>query len=345
MEPQLNQDNTELAFKIKELGKEFGFDRVGIADIELIKETDHFKNWVKANFHGGMKFFERHYEVYKSPKKLLPSLTRVICCRMEYPRAKNQTDPIASFAQVQDYSLHIRAILKKYAAAISELINVEQNTRVFAGNAPLLEKALAAKAGIGWYGKNSILIDEKKGSYFFLGEILTDLSLPIDGPVKNRCGTCFKCGDLCPTNAIVAPYKIDARRCIAYLTVEHKGSIPLELRPLIGNKIYGCDICQQVCPWNKKPQNLPSSTFTISEEYSSGNLVDWFLWDKKTYKEKTKDSPMYRLKYDLWLRNIAVALGNAPKDPQIAEALRSRLEYPSELVREHVEWALERQNK
>jgi len=340
MNPPLYQNYDQLALKIKKIGQELGFSQIGITNTNLTKETAHFEAWVGSGHHGDMKYFEKHSEVYKSPQKLLPNATRIICCRIDYPKSKIESHPIASFAQIQDYSSHIRELFKKYIDEIAKEIDAQHEVRVFAGNAPVLEKALAAKAGLGWYGKNSVLINEDAGSYFFLGEILTDLPLPIDAPTENSCGSCFKCSKACPTNAIIAPHKLDARRCIAYLTVEHKGNIPRELRPLIGANIYGCDICQNVCPWNQKAGNNPSPQFKLSPDFISGDLVDWFLWDEKEFKEKTKHSPMHRLSHERWLRNIAIALGNSPKNPRILNSLKSRLDHPSPLVREHVEWAI-----
>jgi len=340
MNSNYKHDFNQLALKIKQIGKELGFDQIGITDTNITQEVVHLKTWVKSGYHGNMGYFEKHSEVYESLQKLLPSTTRVICCRINYPSSQSPDHPIASFAQIQDYSSHIRRLLKTYVVKILEKTKLPQETRVFAGNAPILEKALAAKAGLGWYGKNSILINQDSGSYFFLGEIFTNMPLPVDKPIDDRCGNCFKCRDSCPTKAIIAPYKIDARRCIAYLTIEHKGSIPLELRPLIGTKVFGCDICQRACPWNNAIKTASNSSFVLSEHLLSGNLVEWFLWSEQEFLDKTKDTPINRIGYERWLRNLAVALGNSEPNKKISETLQSRLNNPSALVREHVEWAI-----
>ncbi|HBC71343.1 MAG TPA: tRNA epoxyqueuosine(34) reductase QueG [Coxiellaceae bacterium] len=342
MNSNYKYDFKQLALEIKQLGKELGFDQIGITNTDITQEVVHLKTWVKSGRHGNMSYFEKHSEIYECPQKLLPTTTRVICCRINYPLSQSSSHPIASFAQIQDYSSHIRQLLKIYVAKILEKIRLPQETRVFSGNAPILEKALAAKAGLGWYGKNSILINQDSGSYFFLGEIFTNMPLPLDKPVEDRCGSCFKCGDSCPTKAIITPHKLDARCCVAYLTIEHKGSIPIELRPLIGTKVFGCDICQQACPWNncRKNQTPPNTTFVLSNHLGSDNLVDWFLWSEQEFLDKTKNTPIKRIGYERWLRNLAVALGNSEPNKEISEALQSRLNHPSALVREHVEWAL-----
>ncbi|MBU0744306.1 MAG: tRNA epoxyqueuosine(34) reductase QueG [Gammaproteobacteria bacterium] len=335
-----NYDFNQLALEIKQFGKEIGFNHIGITDTSFTEEPAHLRSWLASEYNGNMGYFERHKDIYEHPQKLMADTARVICCSISYPKSKSSANPIASFAQTQDYSSHICQLLKKYTEKISSITSVLQKFRVFAGNAPILEKALAAKAGLGWYGKNSILLNSDFGSYFFLGEIFTDIPLPIDKPYTDLCGNCCKCQNSCPTKAIIAPYKIDARRCISYLTIEHKGSIPLEIRPLIGNKIFGCDICQQACPWNNCIKYHDSSIFTLSKEFASGDLIEWFLWDELTFKDKTKDSPIGRIGHERWLRNIAVAIGNSIKNHTALTALQSRINYPSLLVREHIEWGL-----
>lgn len=332
---------TILTLTIKQLGKELGFNQVGITDIDLTTEFDHFKTWLQADYQGEMSYFVKHRDLYEHPEKLLPSTTRIICCGIEYPKNPGS---IASFAKIQDYSSYLRELLKEYVKKIVLLIP-EAKTRIFAGNAPILEKALAAKAGLGWYGKNSLLLNENSGSYFFLGEILIDIPLEVDKPVLNRCGSCFKCKALCPTQAIVAPYQLNANRCISYLTIEHKGSIPLELRPLIGTRIFGCDSCQQACPWNNLQSTKAPTPFTPLTDLRSDNLIAWFLWEEEEFIAKTKISPIHRLGHERWLRNIAVALGNSAPCEKIRAALQTRINHPSSLVREHVEWALQYQTK
>ena len=342
MKLNYNIDFNQLALEIKQFGKELGFDQIGITDTNIEHEASYFKKWLASGHHGSMRYFEKHGELYEQPQKLMPTAIRIICCSISYPKTKHHNHPIASFAQFQDYSNHIRQLLKIYADKISDLTKKTTAMRVFAGNAPILEKGLAAKAGLGWTGKNSILLHHELGSHFFLGEIFTEIPLPLDKPITNRCGDCFKCQESCPTKAIIAPYKIDARRCISYLTIEHRGSIPIELRPLIGTRIFGCDICQQACPWNEKitANKKWQRILSIPEQTNTQHLIDWFLWNKDEFKEKTKDSPIIRIGHERWLRNIAIALGNTPKTTKTMTALRSRINHPSELVHKHIEWAI-----
>lgn len=338
----------QLAIKIKQIGLELGFNKIGITDTKLDQEIHHFKNWVKANNHGEMDYFDRHFEAYQNIENLMPNTKTIICCAVRYPASKNRSQHIAAFAQLTDYSKQLRKLLKKFSTKISEECTSLGKTRVFAGNAPILEKALATKAGIGWYGKNSILVDKNLGSYFFLGEILTTLPLPIDLPIKNCCKDCFKCKTMCPTNAIISPHKIDAKKCISYLTIEHKGSIPIELRPLIGTKIFGCDICQQACPWNKRNNLTTPNIFSLpslnSSIFKTNDLINWFLWTEEEFKEKTAGTPIKRIGYERWLRNIAVALGNSKKTNEIIKTLQTNLTHQSDLVKEHIIWSLKKLN-
>jgi epoxyqueuosine reductase len=330
MNSNTNYNFNQLASEIKQIGKELGFDRIGITDVDLTHESIYLKKWLQSGFHGEMRYLEKNLDLREHPKKLFPDTVRVICCSINYPKSLS-SHSIAAFAHCQDYPVYISELLKKYVDLISTKTAVLPKTRVFSGNAPILEKALAAKAGIGWYGKNALLINQK-GSYFFLGEIFINLPLPIDQPLANRCGNCTKCIDQCPTKAIVKPYQLNASNCIAYLTIEYKGVIPLHLRPLIGTRIFGCDACQQICPWNR---------FAKSEHFVSGNLAEWFLWDEQEFLTKTQNSPIRRIGYERWLRNLAVALGNSPPTEENRKALQSRIHYPSALVQEHVNWALE----
>lgn len=330
----------QLALEIKQLGKDLGFDQIGITDTNLSEENIHLKKWVEKGLNGEMKYFKKNADIYEHPEKLLTNTIRVICCSMSYPKSPVIVHPLASFAQLEDYSTLVSQLLKELVEKINHKLKIPQNARVFAGNAPILEKALAYKAGLGWYGKHTILINENCGSFFCLGEILTDIPLPIDQPITNRCGDCTKCMEHCPTKALVAPGKLDARRCISYLTGSYKGSIPLELRPLIGTKVLGCDLCQQVCPWNGHLQIAPNNPFKKISHFAADNLIEWFSWSEKEFKEKVKNSPIKLTSYECWLRNIAVAFGNPPKTPATLTALKSRLNHPSALVREHVEWAI-----
>ena len=341
MNSNYNCDFTQLALEIKQLGKELGFDQIGIADVDLSQETTHFKKWLHLGFHGDMNYLERNLNLREHPEQLSQGTIRVICCSINYPKSLSPSHPLAAFAQIQDYTTRICQLLEKYAKTISARIALPQKMRVFSGNAPILEKALAAKAGIGWYGKNSILINQTSGSHFFLGEIFTNLPLPIDKPLVNRCGSCTKCIDQCPTKAIVAPYQLDARNCISYLTIEYTGVIPVHLRPMIGTRVFGCDMCQRVCPWNHFAKNKANTSFTPFEHFASGNLAEWFLWDEKEFLDKTIGSPIRRIGHERWLRNLAVALGNSAPTEKNRSALRLRLNYPSALVQEHVKWALD----
>ena len=328
-----NYDFNRVALEIKQLGQTMGFAQIGIADVTLKQEATYLKKWLRADLHGKMTYLEKHYNLREQPQTLVANTKRIICCRLDYPKSPIN-HPVAAFAQIQDYTTHSSQLLKKYAAEITAQI-IHTKFRVFSGNAPILEKALAAKAGIGWYGKNTMLINNVAGSYFFLGEIFTSLPLPTDKPLANHCGNCSQCQVQCPTQAIIAPYKLDANKCIAYLTIEYTGTIPLALRPFIGTKIFGCDICQQACPWNHLPKN---KTTTFRE----ADLVTWFLWSEQEFLAKTQNSPIRRIGYERWLRNLAIALGNAATTPTNLQALQARQNHSSALVQEHVHWALER---
>jgi epoxyqueuosine reductase len=351
----MNSSNTtyyrQLASKIKQLGIKMGLSKIGITNNILNHELLYLKNWTSVGYHGSMNYLNRRLAIYANhDNPLVAPTTSIICCAYAYPNHETVDYPLASFARLQDYSVYLGQLLEKYAQAITLLTPQKpQYIKVVAGNAPVLEKALAAKAGIGWYGKNSILIDNNYGSFFFLGEIFIDLPLPIDQPIANRCGNCTKCISNCPTGAIIAPYQIDARRCISYLTGVYKGIIPVELRPLIGTKIFGCDLCQQVCPWNKG-KNLITPGISLQKYLVPSaktnhleQLLKWFCWDEKEFKEKTNSSPINRITHELWLRNIAIALGNSPYDLRIITALKKRLTYNSIIVQEHLRWALQKQ--
>jgi len=288
------------------------------------------------------------------PAELVPGTVRIISARLDYfPPAA--ADPhavlddadaayVSRYALGRDYHKVLRNRLQSLAEKIGAEIG-EHRFRVFTDSAPVLEVELASKSGLGWRGKHTLLLNRQHGSWFFLGEIYTDLPLPVDAPETGHCGSCRACIDVCPTQAIVAPYTLDARRCISYLTIELKGSIPPELRPLLGNRIYGCDDCQLVCPWNRFAQTAALPDFGVRNGLDSAQLVDLFAWSETDFNERLAGSPIRRIGHARWLRNIAVALGNAPPSPEIQTALGARLQHPSELVREHVTWALERQQK
>jgi epoxyqueuosine reductase len=340
----------DLAATIKRWGLELGFQQIGIADIDLAEAEEHLQAWLDAGFGGEMDYMRRHGIKRSRPAELVPGTLRVISARMDYlpePRTAmreqlaNPVDAyISRYALGRDYHKLMRNRLQKLADLIAETIG-PFGYRVFSDSAPVLEKALAAKAGLGWIGKHSNLIHREAGSWFFLGEIYTDLALPVDQPVKNNCGSCTACLDVCPTQAIVAPYRVDARRCVSYLTIELQGAIPEEFRAALGNRIYGCDDCQIVCPWNRFAQQTVETDFLPRQGLATAQLIELFLWDEAMFLHKTEGSAIRRIGYQRWLRNIAVALGNAPVSDAVVSALRSRESDPSPLVREHVLWALE----
>jgi len=354
-----NQEMARLALQIKQWGQELGFQQVGITDTDLADAEVHLQNWLAKHFHGEMDYMQRHGVKRSRPALLHEGTVRVISVRMDYvsesTAAMNQSldDPasayISRYAMGRDYHKMMRNRLQKLADKMqAEVLLFPQQQefnlgmRAFVDSAPVLEKALAEKAGLGWIGKHSNLINRKAGSWFFLGEIYTNLPLPIDNPATPHCGACTACLDICPTQAIVAPYQVDARRCISYLTIELHGSIPEELRPLIGNRIYGCDDCQIICPWNRFARMTGETDFKPRHQLNTQQLLDVFAWSEETFLAKTEGSAIRRVGHDRWLRNIAVALGNAPASPRIIEALKSKLNHHSEMVREHVQWALDR---
>jgi epoxyqueuosine reductase len=338
-----------LAEQIKTWGRELGFQQVAIAGIELAADAQYLTEWLALNHHGEMEYMQRHGEKRWRPDVLIPGTVRAICARIDYwPAEALDADHalaeptigyVSRYALGRDYHKLLRARLAKLAERI-ESVAGPMGARVFVDSGPVLEKALARNAGLGWIGKHTNVLNRTAGSYFFLGEILTDLALPIDEAVSAHCGSCTACIDICPTQAIVAPYKLDARRCISYLTIEAKGAIPVEFRKAIGNRIYGCDDCQLVCPWNKYSQPTAEPDFKPRHGLDRSQLVDLFGWSEQEFLMRTEGSAIRRIGYESWLRNIAVALGNAPTSPQIVSALKARAAHPSNLVREHVHWAL-----
>ncbi|MGH8552468.1 MAG: tRNA epoxyqueuosine(34) reductase QueG, partial [Methylococcales bacterium] len=339
-------DCTDLANKIKHWGGQLGFQKIGIADCDLSQAAVRLNQWLEKSFHGEMDYMQRHSPLRGKPEQLLPGTIRVISARMDYlPEAIQESekilkDPaqgyISRYALGRDYHKLIRKRLQRLADKITARIG-PFGYRAFTDSAPVLEKALAEKAGLGWIGKHTNLIDKTSGSWFFLGEIYTDLPLPIDKPAEPHCGTCTACIEICPTRAIVGPYQLDARRCISYLTIELKGPIPIEFRSLIGNRIYGCDDCQLVCPWNKFAKLTGEADLAPRNELNSRLLIEFFSWDEPTFLSKTEGSAIRRIGYLRWLRNITVALGNLPFHEDIVTSLQKRLEHPSALVREHVD--------
>lgn len=329
--------------------KLYGFQELGVSDVELSKAEQSLAKWLQAKFHGEMDYMERHGKKRSRPDELVAGTVRVITVRMDYwPEAAadaweviadDQKGFISRYALGRDYHKLMRKRLSKLAEKIqSELAGTA--FRVFCDSAPVLEKALAEKSGLGWLGKHSNILNREHGSYFFLGEIYTDLPLPVTQAVSDHCGSCTACIDICPTQAIVEPYVVDARRCISYLTIELRSAIPEVFRPMIGNRIYGCDDCQLVCPWNKFAQVTEESDYLPRHGLDSPQLIALFLWDEATFLSRLEGSPIRRIGYECWLRNIAVALGNAASNDEIISALNSRRDHSSELIKEHVEWAL-----
>jgi epoxyqueuosine reductase len=349
----------ELAARIKAWGQQLGFQQLGVCDLDLAEHEARLEQWLAQGFHGSMGYMQRHGSRRSRPAQLVPGTVRVISARMDYlpaaarPAADLLDEPatalISRYALGRDYHKVLRKRLQRLAERIQGEIG-PFGYRVFVDSAPVLEKALAEKAGLGWIGKHSNLLNRRAGSWFFLGEIYTDLPLPTDRPAENHCGDCVRCIEVCPTGAIVGPYRVDARRCISYLTIELKGAIPVELLPLLGNRIYGCDDCQLVCPWNRFAQPSAEADFTPRHDLDTASLLQLFAWDEDEFLRRTEGSAIRRAGYPGWLRNIAVALGNVPTPGEvdrqaIVEALEARLEHPSALVREHVAWALERQRQ
>lgn len=345
---------TKLSAQIKQWGLEIGFNQIGITDTELLHAESEHQAWIEKGFHGDMDYMAKHGTKRTRPAELVPNTLRVISARLDYlpPDAAdsesvlNKPDKafISRYALGRDYHKVMRNKLQKLCEKIQSELALHQTQdfqyRVFTDSAPVLEVALAEKAGLGWRGKHTLVINKERGSWFFLGEIYTNLPLIIDAPASNHCGTCTSCIEVCPTQAIVAPYEVDARRCISYLTIELKTSIPVELRPLIGNRVYGCDDCQLFCPWNKFAQISSEPDFNIRNGLDDIDLVDCFSWSEDTFKSNMAGSAIYRIGYEQWLRNIAVGLGNASSSERIIHALQSRAHDASALVREHVAWAL-----
>lgn len=342
----------QLKIDIQSWGRELGFQQLGVADTDLQQHEQHLLDWLQQGMHGQMDYMQRHGTRRSRPAELLPGTIRVISARMDYlpEQARPAQDVlqhpeqalISRYALGRDYHKLVRQRLQKLANRIAAAVEPFAY-RVFVDSAPVLEKALAAKAGLGWIGKHSNLLNKEAGSWFFLGEIYTDLPLPLDEAVGNHCGSCTRCLDICPTQAIIAPYRVDARRCISYLTIELRESIPVELRPLMGNRIFGCDDCQFVCPWNRYAEFSREDDFAPRPGLDAVQLLDLFSWTEAEFLQRTLGSAIRRIGHACWLRNIAVALGNAPPSAAIVAGLQSRLQHPDPMVREHVLWALQQQ--
>jgi epoxyqueuosine reductase len=357
-----NIDYNELLSQITEWSETLGFQQTGISDIDLSEHEKHLNTWLAANFHGEMEYMHKHGSKRSHPEQLVDSTCRVISVRMDYlppdctPSDEVLSNPelgfISRYALGRDYHKVMRKRLQQLADRIKNQVG-DFGYRVFVDSAPVLEKALAEKAGLGWIGKHSNLINQDAGSWFFLGEIYTDLPLPLaetnspetNPTTKNHCGTCTACIDVCPTQAIVAPYRVDARRCISYLTIELHGSIPLEFRQSMGNRIYGCDDCQLCCPWNRFSQPTGEPDFFTRLPLDAPALVNLFQWNEETFLKNTEGSAIRRIGYQRWLRNIAVALGNANASEKVIQVLQQRKKDLAKsdylMVIEHIDWALQ----
>jgi epoxyqueuosine reductase len=348
-----SRDWDGLAATVKAWGRELGFQALGIAHADLDGAEHRLADWLAQGFHGEMEYMARHGARRARPAELVPGTLRVISVRMDYrPEAAESeavlADPekafIARYALGRDYHKVLRGRLQQLAERIEGEVG-PFGYRVFTDSAPVMEVEIAARAGIGWRGKHTLALAREAGSFFFLGELYTDLPLPPDEPVVEHCGSCERCIAVCPTQAIVAPYRLDARRCISYLTIELKGSIPLELRPLIGNRVYGCDDCQLVCPWNKYAQVSAEPDFRVRDGLDAADLVTLFAWTEADFHTRLAGSAIHRIGFECWSRNLAVGLGNAPTSARIVQALAARADDPSALVREHVAWALARHER
>lgn len=343
------QQLTQLRAELDVLAQREGFAAVGVADVDLADDEALLNRWLALGYHGDMDYMQRHGSKRSHPAQLLPGTVRVISARLDYwPEdavdanavlADRTLGYVSRYALGRDYHRLMRKALQRLADALALRAGAFGH-RAFCDSAPVLEKPLARNAGLGWIGKHTNLIAREAGSYFFLGEIYTDLPLPIDAPASAHCGSCSACLPACPTQAIVAPGKLDARRCISYLTIELHGSIPPDLRAALGNRIYGCDDCQLVCPWNKFARAASHPDFKVRHRLDASRLTDLFAWSEAQFLQRMQGSAIHRIGYQRWLRNIAVALGNAVGHAAALKALRTRADDPSELVREHVDWAL-----
>lgn len=345
--PVLNLET--LAQSIKDWGRELGFQQVGISSVDLGEHEQHLQRWLEAGYHGEMDYMAAHGTKRSRPAELVPGTLRVVSLRMDYlpgdtQMAQRLTEPdkayISRYALGRDYHKLIRKRLQQLAERIQQEIG-PFGYRAFVDSAPVLEKAIAQQAGLGWIGKNTLVINRKAGSYFFLGELFVDLPLPVDeAHTSEHCGRCSACMDICPTEAFVGAQVLDARRCISYLTIELKDPIPEDLRKPMGNRVFGCDDCQIVCPWNRFAKPTEQTDFLPRHNLDNTELAELFSWSEQEFLSRTEGSPLRRAGYERWLRNLAVGLGNAPSTIPVIEALKSRLNYPSELVQEHVQWAL-----
>jgi epoxyqueuosine reductase len=359
----MRQDAHLLVSSIREWAGELGFSQIGIAGVDLSSAEPGLAAWLAQGFHGQMAYMAEHGMKRARPAQLVPGTVSVITAAMDYLPADAPSDwdrhemarlhqpeqaVVSLYARGRDYHKVLRSRLSQLGQRIAEAVG-PLGHRAFTDSAPVLEAELATRSGLGWRGKHTLVLQRQGGSMFFLGEIFVDLALPETAPVQAHCGSCSACLQVCPTQAIVAPYRLDARRCISYLTIEHEGSIPEPLRPLMGNRIYGCDDCQLVCPWNKYARRSPLPDFAARPELSGAELLPLWAWSEEEFLRRTEGSAIRRIGHERWLRNLAVAMGNAlaqgsPQAEAIRRALQSRADHPSERVREHVRWALQRRS-
>jgi epoxyqueuosine reductase len=353
VEERTEPDFAALAHDIKHWGRELGFQQIGIADCDLADAEERLLDWLARGWHGEMDYMARHGVTRARPADLVPGTLRVISARMDYlPRARSahtvlgepERAYVSRYALGRDYHKVMRRRLQRLADRITAAVGPFRY-RAFTDSAPVMEVALAERAGLGWRGKHTLLLNREGGSFFFLGELYTDLPLPPDAPVQEHCGTCSRCLDACPTGAIVAPYQLDARRCISYLTIEHKSAIPEPLRPLVGNRVYGCDDCQLACPWNRYSRVSVEEDFAVRNGLDDAGLLELFRWSEEEFHARLAGTAIHRIGYERWLRNLAVGIGNAlrrgsAQRAALIAALGERCERGSALVREHVEWAL-----
>ena len=346
-----------LATTIKAWGRELGFADIGITHVDLSHAEAGLLEWLAAGYHGEMYYLARHGLTRARPAELVPGTVSVITARLDYRPDASDSDAnlqdagrayLSRYALGRDYHKVLRNKLQQLADRINAEVSADSEFkyRAFTDSAPVMEVELAAMSGLGWRGKHTLLLNRSAGSFFFLGELFTNLPLPVDKPTSNHCGTCQACLDICPTQAFVGPHVLDARRCISYLTIELKGSIPLELRPLIGNRVYGCDDCQLACPWNRFSPLSEADDFKVRNGLDQATLVELFAWTEEEFNQRLAGSAIRRIGHERWLRNLAVGLGNIPADHPAAAAARAALQVRqndgSELVREHVQWALQR---
>lgn len=343
----------QLKTDIQRWGRELGFQQLGVTDLDLSAHAPHVRAWLAKGFQGEMDYLERNLEKRLHPQRLVDDTCRVISARMDYLAPDTQPIEIlqdsskayiSRYALGRDYHKVVRRRLAQLGTRINEaLVDDDHRFRAFTDSAPVLEKALAQKAGLGWIGKHSVLLNREAGSWFFLGEIFTNIPLPVDAPyTEDSCGNCHACITVCPTNAIVGAKQLDARRCISYLTIENKGSIPESLRAAIGNRVFGCDDCQLYCPWNRFSRTTAEDDFTPRHNLENAQLLTLFCWSESEFLQYTEGSAIRRINYNQWLRNLAVALGNGAPSEEVLTALRARRNEVPELVREHVDWAIAR---